>query len=532
MYFRRRLATVALLVLLALGASAAASREDDHADDGMRQSLARLAWLEGDVSVARGESPDDWRPGSVNAPMTTGDRVRVGKGGHVEIQLRGVVLFLAPGTELAFSSLARDARSLVVSSGAATVRVSEHRGAGEVELATPNVSVALELPGVYRIDVSTSGDGSIRVARGRARAATAEGEVRLGWGERMRVFGLARPEYDVVVLGQGDAWDRWVERRSRRLRDVRSTDRVHADVLGIDDLDEWGEWESTSEWGWVWFPRVSRADWTPYRFGRWIWREPWGWTWLSAEPWGWAPYHHGRWGLVRNRWAWVPVGPKEPRPAWSPATVAFVEAEPGPDAPLGGGGFVGWFPLGPLEPLHPWWTRSTEPESDPSYRYLHRDRALYLPRAVFERGRFDERDLVHEEGLLRRLRNAPLLRGELPNEPDREGSGAPRPSIGAPGRPAPAGSAGRPPLPVRRPTPPPRAGGAAPTPAPRPALPPTPPPARRPRPLPRTPDPPTTAVPPWEAAPKPPQPEPLGNGDLSLQPVTSPRSDSGSPGPR
>ncbi len=532
MLVRRRLASVLLLVLLALGAPAAASREDEHADDGMRPSVARLAWLEGNVSVARGEAPDEWQPGAVNEPLTTGDRLRVGSDGRAELQLRGAVLFLAPGTEIALSNLARDARSLALSSGTATVRVFDSRGAREVEIAAPNVSVALELPGAYRIDVGASGDSSIRVARGRARAATAEGEVRIGWGERMRVFGLARPSYDVVDFGLGDAWDRWVERRSRRLRDVRSAARVHADVLGIDDLDEWGDWESTSEWGWVWFPRVSRADWTPYRFGSWTWRAPWGWAWLSAEPWGWAPYHHGRWGLVRNRWAWVPVGPREPRPAWSPATVAFVESEPGQDAPLGGDGFVGWFPLGPREPLHPWWTRSTEPASDPSYRHLHRDRALYLPRAVFARGRFDERDLVHDVALLRDLRNSPPRRGPLPALPEADGNQAPGASADAPGAPAPRASALRPPLPVRRPTPPPRAGGAAPTPAPTPALPPKPPSARRPGPLPRPPDAPTTAAPPWEAAPKPPQPGPLGNGGRSLQPVTSPRSDSGSPGPR
>ena len=163
---------------------------------------------------------------------------------------------------------------------------------------------------------------------------------------------------------------------------------------------------------------------------------------------------------------------------------------------------------------------------------LHRDRALYLPRAVFARGRFDERDLVHDVALLRDLRNSPPRRGPLPALPEADGNQAPGASADAPGAPAPRASAHRPPLPVRRPTPPPRAGGAAPTPAPTPALPPKPPSARRPGPLPRPPDAPTTAAPPWEAAPKPPQPGPLGNGGRSLQPVTSPRSDSGSPGPR
>ncbi|MHB8797723.1 MAG: DUF6600 domain-containing protein [Thermoanaerobaculia bacterium] len=499
MLVRRCLASVPLLLLLllALAAPAAASWEDELQDDGIRQSVARLAWHEGDVSIARGDAPGEWQRGAVNFPLTTGDRIRVGSGGRTELQLGGAILFLAPGTELAFSNLGRDARLLALTSGTVTVRVFDVRAAQQLELATPNASVALELPGAYRIDVNGSGDTAISVARGRARAATAEGGVRLGWGERMHVFGLARPVYDVVDLGHGDAWDRWVNGRSRRLRDVRSAARVHADVYGIDDLDEWGEWKSTSDWGWVWFPRVNGPDWAPYRSGRWIWRDPWGWTWLSDEPWGWGPYHHGRWLRVRNRWAWLPVGPKANRPTWCPAIVGFVGGGPGWDGSPEPHGYVGWFPLGPREPLRPWWTRSTGPTSDLTHRYLHRDRAVYLSRAVFAGGHDGERDLLHAPDLLRDLRNAPLLAGPLPVLPERIANGAPRGSAGTPGRPAATGSAARPPLPVRRSTSPPRTVAAAPTPAPTPARAASPPPARRPRPLPRTSDAPAAAAPPW-----------------------------------
>lgn len=489
---RRRFTSLSLLVLLAFAAPAAASREDEHGDDELRQSVARLAWLEGDVSVERSEAPNEWQAGAVNEPLTTGDRLRVGGSGHAELHLRGAILFLAPGTELALSSLGRETRSLALFSGRATAHVFEGRDAQELELATPNVSVALELPGVYRIDVSASGDSAIRVARGRVRAATAEGDLRLGWGEQMRVFGLARPSYDIGNLGRGDAWDRWVEGRSRRLRDVRSAARVHADIQGIDDLDEWGEWESTSDRGWVWFPRVTRADWTPYRFGRWIWREPWGWTWLSDEPWGWAPYHHGRWGLVRNRWAWFPVGPKDAHPTWYPAVVAFVGGGPGGVEPLGADGYLGWFPLAPGEPLHPWWSRVVEPPDVAPHRYEHRDRALYLPRAVFDRGLYGDRDLVQDAALLRDLRSAPLVRVARPVLSKRD---APRTSREVASTSASAGP--RPPLPVRRTEPPAPTSRAAVSPAPTPARASSPMPSRSPRPAPRTPDVPPPAAPPW-----------------------------------
>jgi len=36
-------------------------------------------------------------------------------------------------------------------------------------------------------------------------------------------------------------------------------------------------------------------DWAPYRYGRWEYIAPWGYTWVDEEPWGFAPFHYGRW---------------------------------------------------------------------------------------------------------------------------------------------------------------------------------------------------------------------------------------------
>ena len=37
------------------------------------------------------------------------------------------------------------------------------------------------------------------------------------------------------------------------------------------------------------------VGWAPYRYGRWAWVRPWGWTWVDNAPWGYAPFHYGRW---------------------------------------------------------------------------------------------------------------------------------------------------------------------------------------------------------------------------------------------
>src|SRR5437016_591981 len=117
---------------------------------------------------------------------------------------------------------------------------------------------------------------------------------------------------------------------------------VRAIWLGVEDLDDYGDWRSSPEYGDVWFPRVS-AGWAPYREGHWAWIDPWGWTWVDDDPWGYAPFHYGRWAAFGGRWGWIP-GPVAVRPVYAPALVVFV----------GGGGFVAggnvaWFAMGPRE---------------------------------------------------------------------------------------------------------------------------------------------------------------------------------------
>ena len=120
---------------------------------------------------------------------------------------------------------------------------------------------------------------------------------------------------------------------------------------GYSDLDEYGRWEPAPDYGQVWYPTNVAADWAPYRYGRWAWVEPWGWTWVEEEPWGFAPFHYGRWALIGSRWGWVPgtvvVGV---RPVYAPALVAFVG---GPNASV-----QVWFPLGPRDPYLPWYHHS------------------------------------------------------------------------------------------------------------------------------------------------------------------------------
>ena len=98
-------------------------------------------------------------------------------------------------------------------------------------------------------------------------------------------------------------------------------------------LEPQGSWLETSNYGYVWQPRVAQESraWRPYTNGRWVYTDA-GWTWISEEPFGWATYHYGRWTRLRNvGWVWVPGD------EWAPAWVSWRK----------GGDYVGWAPLPP-----------------------------------------------------------------------------------------------------------------------------------------------------------------------------------------
>jgi hypothetical protein len=97
-------------------------------------------------------------------------------------------------------------------------------------------------------------------------------------------------------------------------------------------LDRYGDWRETSDYGYVWQPRQAQSrTWRPYTDGHWVYTDA-GWTWVSQEPFGWATYHYGRWTRLRNiGWVWVPGD------EWAPAWVSWRKSND----------YVGWAPLPP-----------------------------------------------------------------------------------------------------------------------------------------------------------------------------------------
>src|SRR5215813_9922377 len=61
----------------------------DNYDDDVDQIVARVSFLQGPVSFARGDDPDDWDPAVVNVPFGLGDKLYSSADGRAELALPG-----------------------------------------------------------------------------------------------------------------------------------------------------------------------------------------------------------------------------------------------------------------------------------------------------------------------------------------------------------------------------------------------------------------------------------------------------------
>ena len=415
LFAQRAVSLAAAFALILQVRPAPAQQPDDEAD----QVVARVAFLTGDVSYNRGDDPDAWQAAALNFPMTQGDRLFTTRGAKTELQTDEATVFLGSETELSALAMTDDETQLSIAAGTATFRVHHLSEDGAFEVGTPNASVTFDTPGSFRISVDANGNTRVIVQRGKATVAAGGGQVRIEPGDEIDVAGLDKPRYDVVDAAAPDAWDQWVESRARTERGGGSpTNASQTRLVGMAELDRDGRWQDIPGYGHVWTPNAVEVDWAPYRVGHWAWVAPWGWTWVSSEAWGWAPYHYGRWVTYSSHWYWVPEAPAA-HARWSPALVAFVGAGPGWSANIGvgGGGYVGWFPLGPRDPFVPWWGGVRANVSVTNVTYVNRNYVTVVNHDTFVSSAPVVRNVVHDAAIVKQVSASPVVRGPIPAAP-------------------------------------------------------------------------------------------------------------------
>ena len=345
-----------LSMALLIPQRAAANDEDDPPS-----RVARLAYTHGSVSF-NPAGTDDWVSAVVNRPITTGDKLWNDSGARSELNIGSAVIRLGSSTGFSFLNLTDSITQLRITEGTLNIRVRNLDTDETFEVDTPNLAFSILRAGNYKIDVNEAGDTTVVVVRDGEGEVTGGGSAYTIHPREIGTF-IGNDQLDADVQSwrrDDDDFDSWCEDRDRRVDRSVSAKYVSSDAIGYEDLDDYGGWRPEPEYGTVWFPHTTVVGWAPYHYGHWIWVSPWGWTWVDDEPWGFAPFHYGRWVVIRGAWGWVPCAPRHIvgvayiRPVYAPALVAWIG---GPHFAIGigigGGGNVGWFPLGPREVYMP-----------------------------------------------------------------------------------------------------------------------------------------------------------------------------------
>ena len=277
------------------------------------RAVARISVLSGDASVTRGDASAPVAA-AVNAPLMAGDSLSVAPGATAELQMDAANFArIAGDSQIRLSSLDGDKYQIQLSKGLVTYRVLRQTNA-QSEIDTPLVAVHPYGLAAVRVEVAPDGSTRVTVRHGAVDVYTPKGTERINEGSTMMVRGSADdPEFQVVSALAVDQWDTWNDQRDTYLSRAQSPRYASPDVVGTEDLDNYGRWSNDPQYGNVWTPTVP-STWAPYQNGQWVWEDYYGWTWVPLRPVGLGSvplrivvFPHGTWLVVVPRRALWPL---------------------------------------------------------------------------------------------------------------------------------------------------------------------------------------------------------------------------------
>ena len=102
--------------------------------------------------------------------------------------------------------------------------------------------------GVYRFDVFPNGDESWVTVRSGYGEATGKGPaVRVNSGQQVRFRSDQTLQHTAISAPVPDGFDDWAQVRDKRLADSVSARYVSPGVIGYQDLDAYGTWQTVAD---------------------------------------------------------------------------------------------------------------------------------------------------------------------------------------------------------------------------------------------------------------------------------------------
>jgi len=353
---------------------------------------ARIERVDGQVGLNRSLDQSQnaqWVEATANTPISGGDRVITRDNSRTDIAFTGRnFATLQANTSLDVLELSNQKNQLALREGSALFDVGSLPSGELFEVATPCGAVDVKQAGLYQVAIDDQGNAVANTLNGVAEVVRQNGSSEIQKGESLTLSCQNGQDAVLSRIDRGQAGalvDSYYRYRYPKRYDGRyvNYDTYLADpyyydpynrdlsyhyvseyIPGVEDLDDYGNWQYVSNYGYAWHPYAETA-WAPYQSGYWAMDYPFGLTWVSNEPWGYAPYHYGRWTYASNEWFWVPETVST-YPAYSPALVAFIPASQST---------VAWVALGPGDPYTPFYY-------DPNWQAVYLNRTPVIQERI------------------------------------------------------------------------------------------------------------------------------------------------------
>ncbi len=287
--------------------------------------VGRLAKLTGTVSF-RTPDLDHWEPATLNYPITSNNMLWTEPQSQAEVEVSGNRIVMDQTTELDVDQLDNQTMTTTEPQGELYLRLVAVPAGQSYTVRTPRGIVTIAQPGKYEVAAGdTEHPTTLTVIEGAAQVSGDGFALEVAANQEATIYGSDTFQASVSVA-QRDAFLNAELAIDEPPPPPPQVPAVVAQMTGGTDLTQYGDWQSSPEYGQVWYPKSAGSDYVPYRNGSWSYVEPWGWTWVDDAPWGFAPSHYGRWVDTDAGWGWAPVAPDLPvyaPPVYAPAVVDF-----------------------------------------------------------------------------------------------------------------------------------------------------------------------------------------------------------------
>jgi FecR protein len=206
--------SVVLLLLVTAGSLVGQTRGYPNNAPGR---IARLQYMSGQVSQAPCES-SDWVAAEVNQPLQPPVCIWADKDSRAELNVADGFIRMSSETSVTLTTVNRGTVQFGVNQGVASLTI-RYLLPGEIyEIDTPNATLTVMKPGVYRVNVIPTQDQTwVTVRRGAVAATGAGNSVTVNAGQQVRFQNKTSMQHTTEKAPAPDGFDDWANVRNQRL---------------------------------------------------------------------------------------------------------------------------------------------------------------------------------------------------------------------------------------------------------------------------------------------------------------------------